>query len=210
MSQFPWLEQYDPEVPAHLDYPSVDLYTHLAAVAARVPSRAALDFLGARITYERLFQAAEALAGALAARGVKAGDRVALLLPNCPQFVISYLALMRLGAAAMLLNPLNVERELIFKFTDSGSRALIALDLLSQRGEPNPQTGGPGPGGLHRLAGLSALSQESPVPPQAGPGQKHAPRSGSPAMGPPMISSTCSSTTPGPPRRPLTPSPWPR
>ncbi|MCF8035107.1 MAG: long-chain fatty acid--CoA ligase [Desulfarculaceae bacterium] len=133
MSQSPWLAQYDPEVPAHLDYPQVDLYAHLSAAAAEAPSRTALNFMGASITYERLFQMAEAMAGALAARGVKTGDRVALLLPNCPQFVISYLAVMRLGATAMLLNPLNVERELIFKFNDSGSRALIALDLLSAR-----------------------------------------------------------------------------
>jgi long-chain acyl-CoA synthetase len=133
MSQFPWLEHYDPEVPHHLNYPDSDLYSHLAAQAAKTPRRIALDFLGARLNYARLYQLAENLAGALSARGIQPGDRVALLLPNCPQFVISYLALMRLGATAMLLNPLNVERELIFKFNDSGSRALIALDLLSQR-----------------------------------------------------------------------------
>ena len=133
MSQLPWLRHYDPEVPSNLDYPSGDLYRVLYAQSVRTPQRPALDFLGKRITYGRLFELAENLAGALAARGIASGDRVALLLPNCPQFVISYLALMRLGATAMLLNPLNVERELIFKFKDSGSRALIALDLLSGR-----------------------------------------------------------------------------
>ncbi len=133
MGQIPWLQHYDPEVPSSLEYPETDLYELLNATAAEVPSRPALRFLGASLTYQRLFQLAENMAGALRARGVRAGERVALLMPNCPQFVISFLALMRLGATAMLLNPLNVERELIFKFTDSGSRAIIALDLLSQR-----------------------------------------------------------------------------
>jgi len=133
MGQFPWLQHYDPEVPSSLEYPETDLYELLRATASKVPSRPAVEFLGASLPYQRLFHLAENLAGALSARGVKTGDRVALLLPNCPQFVISFLALMRLGATAMLLNPLNVERELIFKFNDSGSRALIALDLLSRR-----------------------------------------------------------------------------
>ncbi|MCB2227847.1 MAG: long-chain fatty acid--CoA ligase [Desulfarculaceae bacterium] len=133
MSQFPWLAQYDPQVPAHLDYPHTDLFQRLAATADKVPSRVALEFLGTKITYASLFEMAETMAGSLSAKGIKLGDRVALLMPNCPQFVISYLALMRLGATAMLLNPLNVERELIFKFKDSGSRAIIALDLLSGR-----------------------------------------------------------------------------
>lgn len=133
MPQFPWLEHYDPEVPHSLEYPSTDLYSLMAQGTAGVPHKTALNFLGKRLTFGRLFSLAEDMAGGLAARGIKQGDRVALLMPNCPQFVISYLALMRLGATAMLLNPLNVERELVFKFKDSGARAVIALDLLSQR-----------------------------------------------------------------------------
>lgn len=133
MPHFPWLEHYDSEVPHRLNYASSDLYRLLAQSAAKAPQGVALNFLGNRLSYRQLFALAEDLAGALAARGIKQGDRVALLLPNCPQFVISYLAVLRLGATAMLLNPLNVERELVFKFKDSGARALIALDLLSQR-----------------------------------------------------------------------------
>ncbi len=133
MTHSPWLEHYDPQVPPSLDYPRTDLHSLLAATAARAPQAVALNFLGKRLSYGQLFSLIEDLAGGLAARGVKQGDRVALLLPNCPQFVISCLAVLRLGATAMLLNPLNVERELVFKFKDSGARALIALDLLSQR-----------------------------------------------------------------------------
>ncbi|MBU1276039.1 MAG: long-chain fatty acid--CoA ligase [Proteobacteria bacterium] len=133
MVRFPWLEHYDSEVSHSLKYPPTDLYSLLAQTAARFPKKAALNFLGKHLSYGKLFSLAEDLAGALAARGIKQGDRVALLMPNCPQFVISYLAVMRLGATAMLLNPLNVERELVFKFKDSGARTLIALDLLSQR-----------------------------------------------------------------------------
>jgi long-chain acyl-CoA synthetase len=133
MPDFLWLQRYDPEVPQHLDYPSTDLYSLMAQNAAKVPRKTALSFLGKELTFQQLFSLAEELAGGLAARGVEPGHRVALLMPNCPQFVISYLAVLRLGATAMLLNPLNVERELIFKFQDSGAKAVIALDLLSQR-----------------------------------------------------------------------------
>ncbi|MCF8043227.1 MAG: long-chain fatty acid--CoA ligase [Desulfarculaceae bacterium] len=133
MPQFPWLDHYDPEVPHSLEYPSTDLYSLMAQSAAKVAQKTALVFLGKSLSFAQLFSLADDMAGGLAARGIKQGDRVALLMPNCPQFVISYLALMRLGATAMLLNPLNVERELVFKFKDSGARAVIALDLLSQR-----------------------------------------------------------------------------
>lgn len=133
MPEHPWLKFYDDHVPPSLEYPRVDLYSFVKGRADEVPEREALVFLGRAISYRELFDLAERMAGALAARGVKAGDRVVLLLPNCPQFAICFYALQRLGAVAVLANPLNVERELLFKLRDSGARAIIALDLLSQR-----------------------------------------------------------------------------
>jgi long-chain acyl-CoA synthetase len=127
------LASYDPGVPRTLDYPETDVYSFAAGPAGQRADQTAVIFMGKRITYGGLFAQVERLAGALAARGVAAGDRVVLLLPNCPQFIIAYYALMRLGAVAVLANPLNVERELLFKFQDSGAKAVIALDLLSRR-----------------------------------------------------------------------------
>ncbi|MBI4800739.1 MAG: long-chain fatty acid--CoA ligase [Desulfarculus sp.] len=133
MTEHRWLKSYDPRVPHHLEYPDLDIHALVRQKADQIPDKAALKFMGLTLTYGRLFEQVDRLATALAKRGIKSGDRVVLLMPNCPQFVISFYALMRLGATAVLANPLNVERELVFKFQDSGAKALIVLDLLSQR-----------------------------------------------------------------------------
>ena len=133
MPDHPWLAFYDDQVPARLEYPATDLHTQFAATAERFAERPALKFLGLTLTYRQLSEHIQRLAAALHARGVAQGDRVVLLLPNCPQFVIAYYALQRLGAVAVLANPLNVERELLFKFRDSGAKGVILLDLLSQK-----------------------------------------------------------------------------
>jgi long-chain acyl-CoA synthetase len=133
MSERPWLQCYDAQVPHSLDYPCEDLHALVAKAAEQFPERPALIFMGKTITYRQLMDLTARFAGGLAGLGLKRGDRVVLLMPNCPQFVIAFQALQRLGVTAVLANPLNVERELIFKFHDSGAKGLIALDLLSQR-----------------------------------------------------------------------------
>jgi long-chain acyl-CoA synthetase len=133
MSERPWLKSYDLRVPHSLDYPPEDLYALVAKAAEQFPERPALIFMGRTITYRQLMDLVARLSGGLSGLGLKKGDRVVLLLPNCPQFVIAFQSLQRLGVTAVLANPLNVERELIFKFQNSGARGLIALDLLSQR-----------------------------------------------------------------------------
>ena len=133
MSEHRWLASYDPQVPHHLEYPDLDIHALVGRQAEQIPGRPALKFMGLTLTYGRLLALVDRLAAALARRGIQAGDRVVLLLPNCPQLVIAYYALLRLGATVVLANPLNVERELIFKFQDSGAKGLIVLDLLSQR-----------------------------------------------------------------------------
>ncbi|MFH1057659.1 MAG: long-chain fatty acid--CoA ligase [Pseudomonadota bacterium] len=133
MAEHRWYQHYDPEVPRHLDYPAVDIHTLVRQAADRNPQKTAVRFMGLTLTYARLMDLVDRLATALSQRGLRRGDRVVLLLPNCPQFIVAYYALQRLGVTAVLANPLNVERELIFKFHDSGARVVIALDLLSQR-----------------------------------------------------------------------------
>jgi long-chain acyl-CoA synthetase len=133
MTEHRWFKSYDAEVPRHLDYPDLDIHALVRRAADENPQAVAIRFMGLSLTYGRLMELVDRLATALHKRGLARGDRVVLLLPNCPQFVICFFALQRLGVTAVLANPLNVERELIFKFQDSGARALIALDLLSQR-----------------------------------------------------------------------------
>ncbi len=133
MSAPPWLKFYDDHVPAHLDYPEADLYSLAAKAARDAPAAPAVRFLGKALTYADLTGHVENLAAHLSRRGVGPGDRVALLLPNCPQFVIAWLALLRLGAVAVLADPVSVERELLNQWRDAEVKAVIALDLLSQR-----------------------------------------------------------------------------
>src|SRR5579864_7647592 len=95
----PWLSHYDPGVPATLaPYPDRTLVDDLADARRECPSDPALLFKGATISFEQLDRLSDALASALAALGVRRADRVALLLPNCPQFVIAQYASWKIGA----------------------------------------------------------------------------------------------------------------
>jgi long-chain acyl-CoA synthetase len=133
MSPLPWLKVYDDHVPAHLDYPGSDLYSLVEKAFRDAPAAPAVRFLGKTLTYVQLAGHAENLAAHLFRYGIVPGDRVVLLLPNCPQFVIAWLALSRLGATAVLSDPVSVERELLQQWRDAEAKAVIALDLLSQR-----------------------------------------------------------------------------
>ena len=125
-----WLKHYDDNVAPSLDYPDISIYGMLEEARAQFPSTIATIFLGARRTYEEIGADTDAFAAGLKKLGVTRGDRVALLLPNCPQFVVAYMAILKLGAIAVPTNPLYVERELEYQFNDSGSKAVVCLDLF--------------------------------------------------------------------------------
>ena len=97
------------------------------------PRGRALIFFGRTVTYSQLGRYAESLAASLRKAGIKEGDRVALLLPNCPQYVISFYGIMIAGATVVPVNPLSTETELLHIFKDGGVRAAISLDLLAGR-----------------------------------------------------------------------------
>ena len=113
---------------ANLRLPEDLLPVILARQARRVPDRAALIFYGREVSFAELDDAAGRFAGWLQARGVRAGDRVALLLENCPQFVIAYHGTLRAGGIAVCLNPMHKATELLHEFLDSGARALVTSD----------------------------------------------------------------------------------
>jgi long-chain acyl-CoA synthetase len=100
----------------------------LARQAKRVPDRAALIFYGREVSFAELDDAVGRFAGWLQARGVEAGDRVAIYLENCPQFVIAYQGALRAGAIAVCLNPMHKAVELLHEFDDSGARVLVTSD----------------------------------------------------------------------------------
>lgn len=126
----PWLAHYDYWVPAHLTYPSRPLYEILDAVAIDVPQSPATTFLGATLTFRHIKTQSDWLASAIVKLGIEPGDRVGIMLPNCPQYIVAAFAVLRAGAVVVNVNPAHTARELQHIAMDSGLRALIVLDSL--------------------------------------------------------------------------------
>lgn len=129
----PWLRFYPLDVPLTTTYPKSNIAQLLLQSAADYPRHEALDFLGRKMTYTELLGQCRRMANALKAAGIAKGDRVAIMLPNCPQAVISYYGTLMAGATVVQTNPLYTERELHNQLMDSGARVLVVLDLLMPR-----------------------------------------------------------------------------
>ncbi|MFQ5341446.1 MAG: long-chain fatty acid--CoA ligase [Anaerolineae bacterium] len=123
----PWLKHYERGVSAELCYPWVPLHRLLERAAEEHPKRTAIIFFGRRMKYRELDRAANQFAHTLMDLGVEPGDRVAIHLPNCPQFVITYYGALKAGAIVVACNPLYVERELAHQLRDSGSETIVTL-----------------------------------------------------------------------------------
>jgi long-chain acyl-CoA synthetase len=129
----PWLKFYDAEVPAELVIPPLTIPDLLHHAAEKYPKHIATVFMGARVNYSQLKQQVDKMAAALHALGIHKGDRVAIMLPNCPQTIIAYYATLSLGAVTVMTNPLYVERELEHQWGDSGVKVVISLDIFWPR-----------------------------------------------------------------------------
>jgi long-chain acyl-CoA synthetase len=126
----PWLASYPPGVPADFAFPEVPLTRLLDDAAASFPTRTALAFLGLTMTYRELRDAADHLASGLAGLGVRKGDRVSVVLPNCPQHVLTVFAVLRLGGVVVQHDPLSTSRELGAQLADCGARVVVCLDRV--------------------------------------------------------------------------------
>ncbi|MBF7083154.1 long-chain fatty acid--CoA ligase [Desulfallas sp. Bu1-1] len=126
----PWLNHYSKAVPAHIDYPDLTMPQHLEKVAKEFPDRDAAVFAGVRLNFQTLQAMVNKCANALVDLGVKKGDRVAIMAPNCPQYVLSFMATLKLGAVVVQVNPMYVERELEHILNDSGAEIIIAYDAF--------------------------------------------------------------------------------
>ncbi len=125
-----WFKYYDPQVPQHLTYPRIPLYCLLDETAAKHPAGPCTNFFGRRLTYQQIKGLSDRFAASIRSLGIRRGDRVVLLLPNSPQFVVAYYGLLKAGAVIVPLNPLSAERELEFYLTDSGAEAAITIPLF--------------------------------------------------------------------------------
>jgi fatty-acyl-CoA synthase len=125
-------------LPRELVLPETTLWFNLEVSARRYPDKAAYVFFGRALGYRELQAQAEALAGWLQAHGVAAGDRVLLFMQNCPQFVVGFYAVQRLGAVVVPVNPMNRVDEFGHYITDPGARvALTSADLAGVVAEAN-------------------------------------------------------------------------
>lgn len=123
-----WLKKYP--VRWNLEYPEITLYEQIRRAATENQELIALVFMGTEISYRRMLENIDRMAAALADLGVGKGDRVALMLPNCPQYVYTYYACMKLGAIVVQMNPLYVAAEVEFILRDSGAKIFVGVDAV--------------------------------------------------------------------------------
>ncbi|MBN2255424.1 MAG: long-chain fatty acid--CoA ligase [Deltaproteobacteria bacterium] len=129
----PWLKSYAPFASESIDYEEICLPEILERTAGRYPETVALIFQGYAVKYRELKDMVDRFATCLASFGVRQGDAVAILLPNLIPCVAAYFAILKLGAIAVMNNPLYTDGELEHQFNDSGSKVLVCLDLLGNR-----------------------------------------------------------------------------
>ena len=122
----PWLASYADGVPVELELPRGSLYDLVEASIAEFPGNAALEFFGRVTTYAEMGVQIERAAEGLRLLGVQKGDTVALVLPNCPQHIVAFYAVLRIGAIVVEHNPLYTPRELRHQFEDHAAKVVIA------------------------------------------------------------------------------------
>ncbi|WP_346216472.1 long-chain-fatty-acid--CoA ligase [Caldifermentibacillus hisashii] len=133
MENKPWLKHYPPQIPHTLTYEETSLQQLLKNTAEKYPNKIAIHFNGKELSYQELYDSALKFAGYLQKIGIQKGDRVAIMLPNTPQSVISFYGVMMAGGIVVQTNPMYTERELAFQMKDSGAKAIVALDILFPR-----------------------------------------------------------------------------
>ncbi|WZH36202.1 MAG: long-chain-fatty-acid--CoA ligase [Microbacterium enclense] len=121
----PWTHSYAAGVPEDLEPQSGSLVDIVDASSRDYPDAPALQFFGRETTYAEMSAQIARVAGALSAHGVRAGDPVAIVLPNCPQHIVAFYAVLRLGAVVVEHNPLYTPRELRKQFEDHGAKHAI-------------------------------------------------------------------------------------
>lgn len=130
----PWFRHYDPGVPRTLEpYPETTLVAELRAAAREQPRRDLLRFKGAGLSYSEVDRRSDELAAGLHELGLRRGDRLALLLPNCPQFVLAQFAAWKLGAIVVPVNPLYTGDELAGPLNETGATLIVALTAFYER-----------------------------------------------------------------------------
>jgi len=129
----PWLKSYPSHISYNLDYPDKTLGQLFDETVEKMPENVALIFEDQMVTYGEFGDKVNRLATALADMGVVKGERVGLMGPNCPHWVITFYALLKLGAIVVQTNPMYVEREIAYQINDSEATTIIVFESLYPR-----------------------------------------------------------------------------
>jgi len=141
-SERAWIRSWPRDVPRSIQYPKFSLTRFLTDAASMHPEKTALLYTKDRITFHQLHSLAQKFGKALQDRGVRKGDRVAIYLPNVPDFIVSYYGALSLGAIVVAISPIYKENEILQILTDSKAKVLVSLDKLkSQVDNVRDQTG---------------------------------------------------------------------
>ncbi|HWI47337.1 MAG TPA: AMP-binding protein [Rummeliibacillus sp.] len=133
MTEKIWLKNYPPNIPTTMEYEEIPLQEYLTRAVEKTPKKIAIHFLGKDITYKELYESSLKFANYLVKIGIEKGDRVAIMLPNCPQSVIAYYGVLYAGGIVVQTNPLYTEREVEYQLKDAGAKVIITLDILYPR-----------------------------------------------------------------------------
>ncbi len=125
--RIPWKDHMG-GVPLHLEYPQGSMFDAVREVAAKYPDYIAFDFMGRSTTYKKLVEQVEACARSLKTLGVRAGDRITIAMPNCPQAIFMFYAVNLVGGISNMIHPLSAEKEIEFYLNESNSYSVITLD----------------------------------------------------------------------------------
>ena len=141
LSQRPWAAHYPKDVSLHLKYPAEPIHWLLEESARRLPGRIACRFFRQELTYAQLLAQSRQLAFALKKRGLQPGDRVGILLPNTPEYLISLFGIWMAGGVAVPLNPLMVTEEIAAHVHSTECHSVICLDLFLPLLTPDDSNG---------------------------------------------------------------------
>ncbi|MCK1981809.1 MULTISPECIES: long-chain-fatty-acid--CoA ligase [Peribacillus] len=133
MSNKPWQAIYPEQIPAVLSYEDKPLYSFLKESAEEFPDKVSIHFQGKELTFREVYESALKFAAYLKSIGLQKGERVAVMLPNCPQGVISFFGILMAGGVVVQTNPTYTERELEYQMKDSGAKIILAMDILFPR-----------------------------------------------------------------------------
>jgi len=114
-----------------INIPDISLYTVLEQAVSRWPNNKAISYYGKQWTYTELKEQVDTFASGLQQIGIQKGDRVALMLPNCPEYIVAYYGILAVGGIVVQINPMYTERELAYMIADSGAATIIAANSVS-------------------------------------------------------------------------------